>query len=273
MTRLKASLVVVVPCYNEQHRLPLLELREALASHQDWLWLLVDDGSRDDTLSLLKSIATESERVKVLALAKNSGKAEAVRQGLIWSQRHVDSPWVGYLDADFATSPRELSRMLAIHQEGEAVLIMACRLQRLGAQIDRLMVRHYLGRVAATLISIVLTLPTYDTQCGAKLLRSTMISVAASREFTSRWLFDVEILARLRNQLGRKQLMVSVVEEPLLEWKEKGGSKLKAVDLVRIPFELWQLHVLYNSPQDVEFVGNEAAAPGPKVALGRTFQG
>jgi len=64
--------------------------------------------------------------------------------------------------------------------------------------------------------------------------------------FLSRWLFDVEILARCRNATGVPRLLDLAVEEPLLEWIERGGSKIKARYVLRVPKELWQLHRAYN---------------------------
>lgn len=238
------SLTVIIPCYNEEKRLPHQEILEWAERRPDWNWLLVDDGSSDNTASLLQSLRRPN--IDSLTLSPNRGKAEAVRQGLLQAYNQGRQGWLCYLDADLATPPAEIERLYFLHANSDKLFILGCRLARLGAAIRRRPLRHYLGRIAATLISLVLRLPTYDTQCGAKLIRPELVPLLFDEPCSSRWLFDVELLARCRNQFGREVVLQRVVEEPLLEWHERPGSKLRFKDLLRIPGELWRLHRRYN---------------------------
>jgi hypothetical protein len=107
----------------------------------------------------------------------------------------------------------------------------------LGRTIERNAVRHYVGRIFATAASLTLGLPVYDTQCGAKLFRvSPATKCLFDQPFLTRWLFDVEILARIiqryaRGLDGRPDDIVC--EFPLPEWREVPGSKVKALDFVK----------------------------------------
>ena len=135
--------------------------------------------------------------VEVVTLAANQGKAEAVRQGMLAALgRRCDI--LGYVDADLATPPDELVRLVHIARDGKHDILMGSRVQLLGRAIKRNNTRHYIGRIFATCASLSLGLPVYDTQCGAKLFRPTeALAAALALPFTSRWAFDVELLGRL----------------------------------------------------------------------------
>jgi dolichyl-phosphate beta-glucosyltransferase len=241
------ELAVVVPCYNERKRLRMGELLSGIQSTSNWIWILVNDGSTDGTKVLLDEIASSCPNARVLQLDTNRGKAEAVRQGVLQALSSSEVPWVGFLDADLATPVPEFSRMHSKYCDNTSLLIVTgCRLRRLGVDIGRTALRHYSGRVVATAISLILKMPTYDTQCGAKLFRRDIATKIFHEEFSSRWLFDVELLARARNLLGLQKLTESVVEDPMEKWLEISGSKLTLSDLLRVPFELLKLHFKYN---------------------------
>ena len=240
------SLAIVIPCYNEETRLPSQEILDWAERRTDWKWLLVDDGSRDGTRGVIESLMTQNANIEGYFLEANQGKAEAVRLGLLQAESRFQSPWLCYLDADLATGPGEIERMFDLYRESQMLVVMGCRLKRLGVQIHRSLLRHYIGRAGATLISMLLALPTYDTQCGAKLLQASTLPVVLAEPFCSRWLFDVEILARFRNHYGSPACLQRVMEEPLRAWQDKAGSKLRIKDFLLIPGELWRLHQRYN---------------------------
>ena len=104
-----------------------------------------------------------------------------------------------------------------------------------------------LGRVFATCASQVLQLPVYDTQCGAKLYRAELVSYLFGAKFTTRWLFDVEILARYVQQYGVDKAEKCIYEFPLFAWEDKSGSQVKTKDFVKAPMELWKIKKRYFS--------------------------
>ena len=137
----------------------------------------------------------------MLTLAQNSGKGEAVRQGVNHVAAMQRFAFVGYWDADLATPLSELAPMLdALARAPRCQLILGSRWRRLGSDIQRSAIRHALGRVFATAASFTLDLPVYDSQCGAKVCRAASVGVLFGEPFTTRWLFDVELLARLRSR-------------------------------------------------------------------------
>ncbi len=252
------TLAVVVPCFDEERRLPVERLTELAVSDGISL-VLVDDGSTDDTLALLRSIAASSPTTTVVELNRNVGKGEAVRRGLI-AARTLGTAWVGYLDADLATSPDELVRLSLIAAgDPELDVVMAARVGLLGRTVVRSSFRHYTGRVFAMFARSVLDLAVYDTQCGAKLLRaSNELDRAISVPFRSRWAFDVELLGRLR-RCGLSD--ASMWEEPLRSWRDVAASRRSLAASVRSIIELGLIR------RDL------ARWPRPDQPLGQTVTG
>ena len=229
---------VVVPCYNEARRLDtdaVVALADAgdgdAGDARDGV-LFVDDGSEDDTLTLLRAAAArDPEHVSVLALAQNVGKGEAVRRGLA---RALDdgADVVGYLDADLSTPVQEMRRILdVLTARSDIDVVLGSRVALLGRAVHRSAARHYLGRVFATVASTTLGLPVYDTQCGAKAFRAGVpLRAALGSHFDSRWAFDVELLGRLLD-VGVPR--TAFFELPLDSWRDVSGSKLSAPAMLK----------------------------------------
>ncbi|MDX2051366.1 MAG: glycosyltransferase [Polyangiaceae bacterium] len=229
---------LVIPCYNEAERLDFALVEQLLADPRVKLFL-VDDGSTDATFERLTEFSfLHPGRVEVVPIRPNGGKAEAVRRGLLRALED-GARLVGYLDADMATPPEEMLRLLATLEKSSALLALGSRVRMLGADIQRTTARHYLGRVFATLASLSLSLPVYDTQCGAKVARDhATLRRALSYPFTSRWAFDVELLDRLTADREYAYTMADLVEMPLKTWGERGGSKLSSKAMVKAGLDL-----------------------------------
>ena len=217
---------IVVPCFNEARRLDRDALL-ALATDPSVRLLFVDDGSTDDTGAVLRELSGESGDVEILTLAKNQGKAEAVRLGML-DALEDSAPLIGYYDGDLATPPAELLRLVAAlvdHPDVECVL--GARVAMLGTAIDRRPFRHYAGRLFASAASAALGVQVYDTQCGAKVFRaSAALRAAIEHPFQSRWAFDVELLDRLLRG-GSATAAVrpeQLLEVPLHAWRDVSGS-------------------------------------------------
>lgn len=242
-----SSVTLVVPCYNEGSRLDDEAFLSLVGGDEALRLLFVDDGSKDDTAQRLAALAARSPRISTFSLDRNQGKAEAVRAGL---RRALGegAQFVGYLDADLATPVSEVGRLVGLLRAGTASVLLASRVSLLGREIQRKPARHYLGRIFASVASLVLRLTVYDTQCGAKFFRATPgLAAAIAEPFLSRWIFDVELLGRLMTGTATvPPLRVEeVVEEPLLSWRDVPGSKLRpahaaaaARDMARIALDL-----------------------------------
>jgi len=240
----------VVPCYNEARRLDVTALGRYAASGSAHRFLFVNDGSTDGTLRLLESLRdSDAARFGVLSLPKNSGKAEAVRQGILAASADRGD-YLGYWDADLATPLSAIKQFCGVLDERpDLELVMGARVKLLGRFIHRKGARHYLGRLFATAVSLVLGIGVYDTQCGAKLFRASGPMRALFDEpFISSWIFDVEILARLirdRRNAGLPAAETVIYEFPLDEWRDVSGSKLRPHDFARSALELAAIYRRY----------------------------
>jgi glycosyltransferase involved in cell wall biosynthesis len=226
-------------------------------------FLLVDDGSRDQTREVLESLRKFApQRIAVHDLPKNVGKAEAVRQG-ICRALSGNPQYVGYWDADLATPLESIAEFHGLLDERTNLLMV------LGSRVKlpgRSIVRHYPSRVFATAASLVLGLPVYDTQCGAKLFRVCPETCRLFREpFRTNWVFDVEILARFlagKDRAARKAAESCIYEFPLSEWRHVAGSKVKARDFFKALYELAVIRWHYRGGRRMtEAAGHASAAP------------
>lgn len=220
-----------------------------LEGRADLRLLLVNDGSTDGTGALLESAAERHPgRVEVLNLPHNQGKAEAVRQGVLRALRDPGVTMVGFLDADLATPLSAIPSLAQVLRDRPHIdAVLGSRVKLLGREIERSALRHYLGRVFATVASLVLNLPVYDTQCGAKMFRANQaIREVFEEPFGSRWVFDVEILARMLQRNGSAR---AVYELPLETWKDVPGSKVRPIDFARAIGEAAKIYRRYRLPR------------------------
>ena len=246
--------IIVVPCYNEARRLNTRAFTRFRASGHWVEFLFVNDGSGDDTLELLERLRRESpDTIRVRDQQPNHGKAEAVRTGMMEALA-TDADFVGYWDADLATPLDALPKFLAVLEDRPGInVVLGSRVKLLGRTIERHAWRHYLGRVFATLVSELLHLAVYDTQCGAKLFRATPeLRRVVSQPFTTSWLFDVEILARMiaDSPNGTSGVARCLYELPLDEWRDVPGSKLTRAAYIRAATSVVKLYREYGSVLD-----------------------
>jgi dolichyl-phosphate beta-glucosyltransferase len=265
----RTDTIVVVPCYNESQRIDEAAYERFLASAQGVSLLLVDDGSTDATPLLFERLKKHfPTHVSTLRFSKNSGKAEAVRRGVqIALARQPE--FVGYWDADLATPLETIHDFRnVLVRRAELALAMGARVSLLGRDINRTGIRHILGRAFATAASAVLHLPVYDTQCGAKLFRVTpQLSGVFAEPFHTRWIFDVEILARLIAAAPAAEvdrIRSTVYEYPLEKWEDVRGSRLKTRDFLKAGLDLAGIHWRYmrgHGRKQAADLGQPAALP------------
>lgn len=239
------KICIVIPLYNEASRFETESLI-GFTKQNDLDFCLVNDGSTDNTKQIIDELALNNNRISALNLKKNIGKAEAVRTAYNHLIKKEDYKYIGYLDADFATPLEELHGFTDEINKSNKPFLMGIRLKRVGANIKRYKMRHYFGRIVASIISeIILKLPVYDTQCGAKLIESKLAEQLFKEPFKTKWLFDVELIARIKKIHGKEFCLNNIVELPLNTWIDKGDSRISFLDFLKTPFVLIKLYFSY----------------------------
>ena len=246
------DLAVVIPCYNEENRLQTELYTQIAKKHPNITLCFINDGSTDATLHLLQDLSKEVPNIEFLDVQPNKGKAEAVRCGFLYVAANIPSKCIAFYDADMATPFEDLVNMSELLLQKDYFMVTGCRFKRMGGNISRKYFRFLLGRIFATCAASVLRLPVYDTQCGAKVLKTSIVSTIFGEKFVSKWLFDIELFARIIIYFGFAPATAKIIEYPLSSWTEVGDSKLRLKDILRQPYALLKINNHYNIKSHVK---------------------
>jgi dolichyl-phosphate beta-glucosyltransferase len=214
------DLSVVVPCYNEQARLP-----GSLASAQRYLrerggeyeLVLADDGSTDGTARLIDEAVRAQRRVRAVRLAVNRGKGRAVAEAV----RVTRGALVLISDADFSAPIDELPKLERAIELG-ADVAFGSRAWKGVREVDQPLLRRGMGRVFNQLVRTLLLPGVADSQCGFKLFRGQVARELFSRLRIDGFAFDVEVLYRARRAGYR------ITEVPV-RWLDSRPTRVSAV--------------------------------------------
>jgi glycosyltransferase involved in cell wall biosynthesis len=238
---------IVIPCYNEAKRLNRFAFLRFARLSPNIRFFFVNDGSSDETSKVLNQVCAENPTAfRLIELPANQGKAEAVRIGMQAALK-THPIHVGYWDADLATSLLEIPNFTRIlNQLPDADVVIGSRLRLLGRKISRNLWRANLSRSFSLAASATLGFRVRDTQCGAKMFRvSAPLERALAEPFGSRWIFDVELLARLV-ALHQPEKPCLIYENPLDSWTEVSGSKLRPHHFLKAIIELGGIYWKYS---------------------------
>ena len=242
-------MLIIIPCFNEYERLPIKDIESFLKQHKNIKIIFSDDASTDNTLKLLEKIRFDfNDQVSIYKLKINKGKAEAIRQAALHAFQKIDGfDKIAYLDADMAVSLEECVEHSKLLKKNK-VLVFGSRISKIDNTIIRSDFRHYSGRFIATIISNLLEIKVYDTQCGCKIIDKSLAEKILNTPFISKWLFDVELFFRIIKLYSRADLKDICVEIPLKSWIDKGGSKVK----ITYFFKMWRdLYLIKKAYKDV----------------------
>ncbi len=245
-------LAFIVPAYNESTRLPMLlsgfvDLARGASSSNEWVEVIVvNDGSRrDEAMAMAQQVEQASREVgpgtysfRVLDLPLNKGKGAALRTGFHEALKDGKFEVVGFLDADGATSPQDalsLARLVSRGPSGPHG-VFGMRIKCLGNRVERTWQRHVMGRVFASLVGTLFSIPVYDSQCGAKFFSARSLPLDLLDKCDDNgWLFDLQLV------IGLHDRGVELLEVPV-PWRDQEGSKVSLFrDTIRMFFQLLRI--------------------------------
>ena len=250
-----ASLTIVLPAYNEAARIgPALDellgyLRrpggpggpEGLPATIEVL--VVDDGSTDGTADLVRARpepggeGSGGVALRVMTVP-HGGKGAAVRAGMLAAASEL----VVFADADMATPPDQLPRMVEALSRAEVAL--GSRIQPDGTDMRATQpaYRRAIGRLFHLLASLWVVGPVRDTQCGFKGFTREAARDLFGRQRLTSIVFDVELIFLAR----RRGYRIEIVP---INWADRRGSRMKASPglALRVAWDLFRIPLIHRS--------------------------
>jgi len=209
---------IVIPAYNESARLGA-SLEKVLSFVHSQRWnaevIVVNDGSRDDSADIVRSLAAKDPILRLLENPGNRGKGYSVRNGMLNAKGEI----LLFSDADLSSPIEEAPKLLKSLYEGWDIAI-GSRWLRAETQTQRQPLhRQLFGRIFNLLLRLTLGLQFKDTQCGFKAFKRPAAQAIFPLQKIERWGFDPEILF-LARKLGFK------VHEVPVAWGHSGGTRI-----------------------------------------------
>ena len=218
MAEERPRLSVVIPCYNEELRLPrtIEQIERYLGARGDrYELILVDDGSADGTRKAMEEAAARNKSIRIVALPVNRGKGRALAEGVKVSR----GDYVLATDADLSTPIEELPKLEAAVAAGAGVAIGSRAIKGSRVELSQPIYRVLMGKAFNIIVQLVLLPGIWDTQCGFKLFRGDIAREVFPRLTTDGFGYDPEVLY-LAKQKG-----VRIVEVPVI-WRNSAPTKV-----------------------------------------------
>jgi dolichyl-phosphate beta-glucosyltransferase len=213
-------LSIVIPCYNEEQRLPqtIEQIERYLEGKDDYELILVDDGSSDGTRMVMDTAAERNRFVRVEALPHNRGKGRALAEGVAAAKGSE----ILVTDADLSTPIEELPKLQGELERGAGVAIASRALKGSRVEVAQPFYRVLMGKAFNLLVQAVLLPGIWDTQCGFKLFRADVAHDVFAELTTDGFGYDPEVLYRA------KRRGVKIAEVPVI-WRNSAPTKVSPI--------------------------------------------
>jgi glycosyltransferase involved in cell wall biosynthesis len=197
MSSTNPDLSIIIPCYNEESRLPAT--LERIAAYVQTFGreievLVVDDGSKDRTAAVAETFRRKIPSLRVIPNGVNRGKGFSVRHGIQEARGRIAL----FTDADLS-APIEEANKLILALETNDVAIGSRALDRNLISVHESPFREFAGIIFNKIVKIILWLPFVDTQCGFKAFRRERCLIIFKQQTIERFGFDPELLYLARH--------------------------------------------------------------------------
>ena len=214
-------LSVIIPAYNEEKRLlSTLSKICAYLSTKDFPYeiIVVDDGSTDNTLQMVKNFASSNRQIVILINEQNSGKGYSVRKGMLSAR----GEYAFFTDADLSTPIEEIEKCLPYLINGYDVVIGSRSMPGSDILVHQPWYREKMGKIFNFMVNMVLLKGIIDTQCGFKGFKREAVKTVFNRCKIDGFSFDVEAL-----YLSRKYNFK--IKEIPIRWENSPLSKVSPI--------------------------------------------
>ena len=216
------SISIIIAAFNEEKRIipSLLKIKEYINKQNiPYEIIVVDDGSTDNTHTVVRDLIKDIPYLKVIHYAPNKGKGHALRTGVLASKGEI----ILLSDADLSTPIEELSKLLPLIYNHKCDIAIGSRALALSEIVKKQpWWRQSMGKFFTKLVKALVIEDFKDTQCGFKVFRGDIARNLFKEAQIDRFAYDVEILA-----IGKKK-GCKIVEAPV-RWINSPESKVNPV--------------------------------------------
>ncbi|MEK7102802.1 MAG: dolichyl-phosphate beta-glucosyltransferase [Patescibacteria group bacterium] len=232
------QLSVIIPAYNEESTIQSTVIAVAdylRAFVPDSEIIVVDDGSTDETKSIIRSLSLEIPLGSIVHIT-NKGKGAAVHTGM----KAAKGERILFVDADMSTDIKQYDALARALDDDADIAIGSRYLRESHIAVQQPWFRVMIGRIANSIIRLVFLPGIYDTQCGFKAFKREAALALADLQTMDGWSFDMELLV-LARRLGYR-----IIEIPIVWQNSNRVSRFRSIhdagktlgDMVRIWYRL-----------------------------------
>ncbi len=230
-------LSILIPAYNEAERIPaaLLDMDKRLRVIEfSYELIVVDDGSSDRTIEIVRGMVDRIKNLRILVLDKNQGKGAAVRAGMLEARGDIRM----FTDADNSTTIDQFDMMMPFLKVGYGIVIGSRAIKGAVLEPAEPWHRRIAGRGLNFIVQLLLLPGISDTQCGFKAFTAEAAERIFSDSNINGWGFDVEVLSLARILGYRiKEVPVRWVNDTRTHVKPSAGFEFLR-DIIKIRWRL-----------------------------------